>query len=37
MLIGLAGFIFVLLVVAIAVVFIRTASVILTGKLFELR
>lgn len=36
-LIGLAGFIFVLLVVAIAVVFIRTASVILTGKLFEPR
>ncbi|WP_104668156.1 SLAC1 anion channel family protein [Ensifer adhaerens] len=37
MLIGLAGFMFILLVVAIAVVFIRTASAILTGKLFEVR
>ncbi|MBD9650089.1 SLAC1 anion channel family protein [Ensifer sp. ENS09] len=37
MLIGLAVFMFVLLVVAVAVVFIRTVSVILTGKLFEVR
>ncbi len=34
-LIGLAGLFFVFLAVAIAIVFVRTARVVLTGKLFE--